>query len=45
MQEEIFTNKNYSQIFSEQKKLHSDKDAIVLGEKRLTYSDLMINAI
>ena len=41
MNEEIFTNKNYYQIFSEQTKLHPDKDAIVMGDKRLTYSDLM----
>ncbi len=41
MHEAIFTNKNYYQILSEQTKLHPDKDAIVMGEKRLTYSDLM----
>ena len=41
MHEELLTNKSYYQIFSEQTKLHPDKDAIVMGEKRLTYSDLM----
>ena len=36
-----FTDKTYYQIFSEQTKLHPNKDAVVMGEKRLTYSDLM----
>ncbi len=36
-----FTDKTYSQIFSERTKLHPNKDAVVMGEKRLTYSDLM----
>ena len=39
----MFTYKNYYQIFTEQAALHPDKDAIVMGDKRVTYAELIAN--
>ncbi|MBQ6772767.1 MAG: AMP-binding protein [Synergistaceae bacterium] len=39
----MFTNKTYYQIFTEQAALHPDKDAVVMGDKRVTYKQLIEN--
>ena len=39
----MLTTKNYYQIFTEQAALHPDKDAIVMGDKRVTYKQLIAN--
>jgi len=36
-----FTDKNYYQIFSEQAARHPDKDALVMGEQRVTYAQMI----